>query len=256
MGRTSGGSCGRSGSHRGLTQAEVGRLHGRQPADGRASGARRPAVGQPGPDRAGRSRSRHPRCAWTLDGRAAMATDCMDRGARGRRRSGRSGAAPTRLGGPPRVHLQPLRRARVAWTSVGWHALTGSLVIIEVKSRLLDLQDLLASLGRKIQRSSRIESADERGWDVVRVGGRGASRDDGESRPSSSGIGRSSTPRSRLRASAIPTLAPGSDAARASRPSGSSHPAVWLATKRPRRVRPPRSEAPQADLPVIQPCSG
>ena len=52
---------------------------------------------------------------------------------------------------------------------IGWHALSGSLVIIEVKSRLLDLQDLLASLGRKI-RIVPDRLTDERGWDVVRVG--------------------------------------------------------------------------------------
>lgn len=34
---------------------------------------------------------------------------------------------------------------------IGWHAPSGTLVIVEVKSRLTDLQDLLASLGRKIR---------------------------------------------------------------------------------------------------------
>lgn len=52
---------------------------------------------------------------------------------------------------------------------VGWHAPTGSLVIIEVKSRLHDLQDLLASLGRKI-RIVPGRLRDERGWEPARVG--------------------------------------------------------------------------------------
>lgn len=52
---------------------------------------------------------------------------------------------------------------------VGWHALTRSLVIIEVKSRLNDLQDLLASLGRTIRIVPR-RLQDERGWESIRVG--------------------------------------------------------------------------------------
>jgi len=52
---------------------------------------------------------------------------------------------------------------------VGWHGLSGSLVIVEVKSRLTDLQDLLASLGRKI-RIVPDRLAEDRGWESVRVG--------------------------------------------------------------------------------------
>jgi transcriptional regulator with XRE-family HTH domain len=52
---------------------------------------------------------------------------------------------------------------------LGWHVGSRALVIIEVKSRLTDLQDLLASLGRKIRIVPGLVSA-ERGWDATMVG--------------------------------------------------------------------------------------
>lgn len=126
---------------------------------------------------------------------------------------------------------------------IGWHALSGSLVIIEVKSRLLDLQDLLASLGRKI-RIVPDRLADERGWEVVRVGrvvalpGTTANRGVIERHRATfdaSFPSRASTLRRFLRD-----------------PGDKGIGAVWfvsssrvVATKRPRRVRPARSNAPR-----------
>lgn len=53
--------------------------------------------------------------------------------------------------------------------AIGWHAPSGALLIVEVKSRLTDLQDLLASLGRKIRIVPNL-LVGERGWDPVSVG--------------------------------------------------------------------------------------
>lgn len=52
---------------------------------------------------------------------------------------------------------------------VGWHPGRRSLVIVEVKSRLVDLQDLLSTLGRKVRIAPAILSA-ERGWRPETVG--------------------------------------------------------------------------------------
>jgi transcriptional regulator with XRE-family HTH domain len=52
---------------------------------------------------------------------------------------------------------------------VGWHAATSTLLIVEVKSELLDLQDLLASLDRK-RRVEPLELAREQGWRPAAVG--------------------------------------------------------------------------------------
>jgi len=52
---------------------------------------------------------------------------------------------------------------------IGWHALSGALLIVEVKSRLTDLQALLASLGRKLRIVPDL-LARERGWKAVSVG--------------------------------------------------------------------------------------
>jgi transcriptional regulator with XRE-family HTH domain len=52
---------------------------------------------------------------------------------------------------------------------VGWHAAPRTLLIVEVKSELLDLQDLLASLDRK-RRVVPLELAQERGWRPAAVG--------------------------------------------------------------------------------------
>jgi len=53
--------------------------------------------------------------------------------------------------------------------AIGWHAASGTLVIVEVKSRLTDLQDLLASLGRKVRIVPDLLSR-ERGWMPTSVG--------------------------------------------------------------------------------------
>jgi len=52
---------------------------------------------------------------------------------------------------------------------IGWHAPSGTLLIVEVKSRLTDLQDLLASLGRKGRIVPDLLGR-ERGWKSASVG--------------------------------------------------------------------------------------
>lgn len=52
---------------------------------------------------------------------------------------------------------------------IGWHAPTRSLLITEVKPRLLDTQDTLAKLGRKRRIVPRL-LVRERGWHAARVG--------------------------------------------------------------------------------------
>lgn len=52
---------------------------------------------------------------------------------------------------------------------IGWHAATGSLLIVEVKSRLLDSQDTIASLGRKARIVPGVLQR-ERGWRPGRTG--------------------------------------------------------------------------------------
>ena len=52
---------------------------------------------------------------------------------------------------------------------IGWHAASRSLLIVEAKSTLTDLQDLLGSMGRKL-RIVPDRLAEERGWESVRVG--------------------------------------------------------------------------------------
>lgn len=52
---------------------------------------------------------------------------------------------------------------------LGWHAATGTLLIAEAKTRLLDTQDTNASLARKARIVPRV-SARERGWAARHVG--------------------------------------------------------------------------------------
>jgi len=52
---------------------------------------------------------------------------------------------------------------------IGWHAPSKTLLIVEVKSRLTDLQDLLASLGRKGRIVPDLLER-ERGWKAASVG--------------------------------------------------------------------------------------
>ena len=52
---------------------------------------------------------------------------------------------------------------------LAWHARTRTLLIVEVKSRLTDLQDMLMSLGRKL-RLVPDEARRQLGWDPVAVG--------------------------------------------------------------------------------------
>ncbi len=52
---------------------------------------------------------------------------------------------------------------------VGWHAHHRALLVVEAKSRLVDLQDLLATLDRKV-RLARLLLAEERGWRARQVG--------------------------------------------------------------------------------------
>ncbi len=52
---------------------------------------------------------------------------------------------------------------------VGWHAPTRTLLIVEVKTALVDLQDLLGTLDRK-RRVVPLELARERGWRATQVG--------------------------------------------------------------------------------------
>jgi transcriptional regulator with XRE-family HTH domain len=51
---------------------------------------------------------------------------------------------------------------------LGWHASTRTLLIVEVKSRLTDLQDLLLSLGRKLRLVPDLARR-ELGWDPISV---------------------------------------------------------------------------------------
>jgi len=53
--------------------------------------------------------------------------------------------------------------------AVGWHAATGSLVIVEAKSRLVDTQDTLAALDRKRRVLPGLVSRD-RGWHARNLG--------------------------------------------------------------------------------------
>lgn len=52
---------------------------------------------------------------------------------------------------------------------VGWHAATASLLVVEVKTSIVDLQELLASVDRKARVAQRM-LADERGWRPRAVG--------------------------------------------------------------------------------------
>ena len=52
---------------------------------------------------------------------------------------------------------------------LAWHAATRTLLIVEVKSRMTDLQDMLLSLGRKL-RLVPDEVRRQIGWDAVAVG--------------------------------------------------------------------------------------
>ncbi len=52
---------------------------------------------------------------------------------------------------------------------VAWHPARRALLIIEVKSRLVDLQDLLSTLGRKVRLAPKLLAA-ERGWRPETVG--------------------------------------------------------------------------------------
>lgn len=52
---------------------------------------------------------------------------------------------------------------------VGWHPLASALLVVEVKTRLVDLQDLLAQLGRKARILGTV-SRRERGWSAGIVG--------------------------------------------------------------------------------------
>ena len=52
---------------------------------------------------------------------------------------------------------------------LGWHAPTRTLLIVEVKSRLMDLQELLLSLGRKLRLVPDAVRRDL-GWDAAFVG--------------------------------------------------------------------------------------
>ncbi len=47
---------------------------------------------------------------------------------------------------------------------LAWHELSGALLVIELKSRLVDLQDLLGSVDRKVRLADRV--ARDRGWRV------------------------------------------------------------------------------------------
>lgn len=51
---------------------------------------------------------------------------------------------------------------------LAWDAATRTLLIIEVKSRLLDLQDMLVALARKLRLVPDL-AREERGWDAVQV---------------------------------------------------------------------------------------
>jgi len=53
--------------------------------------------------------------------------------------------------------------------AIGWDAASQTLLIVEVKSRLTDLQDLLASLGRKLRIVPDLLGR-ERGWEPTSVG--------------------------------------------------------------------------------------
>jgi transcriptional regulator with XRE-family HTH domain len=52
---------------------------------------------------------------------------------------------------------------------VGWHATTRTLLLIEVKSRLVDLQELLATFARKLRIVPRL-LAESEGWAPIHVG--------------------------------------------------------------------------------------
>ena len=52
---------------------------------------------------------------------------------------------------------------------LAWHASTRTLLIVEVKSRLTDIQELLLSLGRKLRLVPK-EASRELGWEPVAVG--------------------------------------------------------------------------------------
>ena len=52
---------------------------------------------------------------------------------------------------------------------LGWHAATRTLLIVEVKSRFTDLQEMLLSLGRKLRLVPE-EARRELGWDALAVG--------------------------------------------------------------------------------------
>jgi transcriptional regulator with XRE-family HTH domain len=50
-----------------------------------------------------------------------------------------------------------------------WHAETGSLLVVELKTELVDMSDLLGSMDRRLRLARRIGR--ERGWDVQSVSG-------------------------------------------------------------------------------------
>ena len=52
---------------------------------------------------------------------------------------------------------------------VGWHPATRHLLIVEIKTMLLDIQDLLSTLDRKVRLVPQLV-AKERGWEPVAVG--------------------------------------------------------------------------------------
>ncbi len=52
---------------------------------------------------------------------------------------------------------------------LAWHAATRTLLIVEVKSRFTDLQELLLALGRKLRLVPE-EARRELGWDAVAIG--------------------------------------------------------------------------------------
>ncbi|MBA2253492.1 MAG: hypothetical protein H0W07_00050 [Chloroflexi bacterium] len=51
---------------------------------------------------------------------------------------------------------------------VGWHAETRTLLIVEVKTAIVDIQELLGTMGRKQRLAAGI--ARERGWVPARIG--------------------------------------------------------------------------------------
>ena len=151
-----------------LTQAEVGRLGRRQPAFGGSSGAGRPAVGLARQGRARGDGARdHASARRSVARRRRRPPDRP--GARGGRRARRVRVAPAGLGrrASSTRSTTSVSAARSTWS--GGMRRSGSLVIVEVKSRLTDLQDLLARLDGR-SGSSRICLAEERGWESVRVG--------------------------------------------------------------------------------------